>query len=79
MCVYIPHSLTLCVTERQVVRKRTMSFQSLEQQIKAPKLLLTDYAKMENPDLVFWGLLGLHDFVRAHGRYPEPRNDGRKH
>eukprot|EP00041_Stephanoeca_diplocostata_P036480 m.1334633 g.1334633 ORF g.1334633 m.1334633 type:complete len:1101 (-) comp24875_c1_seq8:1780-5082(-) len=59
----------------QVVRKQTMSFQSLEQQLKEPTLLLTDYAKMDNSSLVFWGLLGVHDFVRAHGRYPAPRSD----
>jgi len=58
----------------QLVRKRKMDFQSLEDQIKAPTLLTTDFAKFENPGLIFAAFLALHDFEAAHSRCPEAGN-----
>lgn len=56
----------------QLVRRRRMEFQSLEEQIATPTLLTTDYAKFESPGLTFAAFLALHDFEAAEGRYPTP-------
>jgi hypothetical protein len=58
----------------QLVRKRRMDFQSLEEQIAAPAILTTDFAKFESPAITFAAFLALHDFEAAHSRYPVPGN-----
>eukprot|EP01061_Rhynchopus_euleeides_P014516 TRINITY_DN25124_c0_g3_i1.p1 TRINITY_DN25124_c0_g3~~TRINITY_DN25124_c0_g3_i1.p1 ORF type:complete len:1055 (+),score=516.54 TRINITY_DN25124_c0_g3_i1:80-3166(+) len=51
-----------------------MPFKPLEQAIKEPEFLTTDFAKFDAPNTLHMLFLGLHDFEKAKGHLPAPHN-----
>ena len=53
-----------------------IDFQSLEEQLKNPELLISDYAKFDRPLQLHIGIQALHKFAETHdGQLPRPHND----
>jgi len=56
----------------QVKQPKVLSFQSLEESMKEPGHMITDFAKFEAPDLLHVCYQVLHSFVAKNGRTPAP-------
>jgi len=56
----------------QVKKPKVLKFLTLEESIKNPEMVFTDFAKFESPDLAHHCFQILHSFVSANGRYPAP-------
>ncbi|KAJ6099078.1 hypothetical protein N7467_000613 [Penicillium canescens] len=60
----------------QVKMPKFIDFQSLEEQLKNPELLISDYAKFDRPLQMHIGIQALHKFAETHdGQLPRPHND----
>lgn len=60
----------------QVKRPVEISFQSLEQQIKTPEFLISDFAKFDRPNTLHVAFLALQGFQNKHeGRLPHPHDE----
>lgn len=56
----------------QVKKPKVLKFLPLEESLKNPEMLFTDFAKFESPDLIHHCFQILHSFVGANGRNPAP-------
>lgn len=56
----------------QVKKPQTMSFKSLEESMKEPEIVYTDFAKFEMPQLLHMCYQVLHSFTSKHARVPAP-------
>ncbi|KAJ9455430.1 Ubiquitin-like modifier-activating enzyme 1 [Diplonema papillatum] len=52
-----------------------MVFRSLEDSMREPEFLLTDFAKMDAPGTLHLLFLALHEFHKAHNHMPGPHNN----
>jgi ubiquitin-activating enzyme E1 len=60
----------------QVKMAKIIKFQSLEEQLKKPELMVSDFAKFDRPQQLHIGVQALHKFADAHqGELPRPHND----
>lgn len=59
----------------QVKKPVKLSFQSLEEQIKKPEFLVSDFAKFDRPNILHVGFLALHGFYNKHERLPYPHDE----
>ncbi|XP_063984107.1 ubiquitin-like modifier-activating enzyme 1 [Diachasmimorpha longicaudata] len=59
----------------QVKMPKTISFKSLEESIKAPEFIITDFGKFDHPEQLHLAFLGLHEFQKVNGRLPRPWNN----
>lgn len=59
----------------QVLRRKEMDFKSLQEQLRTPDLLITDYAKFDRPPQIWLAIRAMHQFFSTHSRYPEPQNE----
>lgn len=60
----------------QIKKPVEVSFQTLEQQIKTPELLISDFAKFDRPNTLHVGFLALQGFANKHeGRLPHPHDE----
>ncbi|KAI3300289.1 hypothetical protein DTO002I6_1012 [Penicillium roqueforti] len=60
----------------QVKMPKFIDFQPLEDQLKKPELLMSDYAKFDRPQQLHIGIQALHKFAETHdGQLPHPHND----
>lgn len=61
---------------KQVKMPKFIDFQPLQEQLKNPELLISDYAKFDRPQQLHIGIQALHQFAEAHdGQLPRPHND----
>lgn len=56
----------------QVKKPQTLSFKSLEESIKEPEMVYTDFAKFEMPGLLHVCYQVLHSFISKYSRVPGP-------
>ncbi|BCR90544.1 E1 ubiquitin-activating protein ubaA [Aspergillus chevalieri] len=60
----------------QVKMPRFVDFESLDQQIKKPELMVSDFAKFDRPQQLHIGIQALHKFAENHdGQLPRPHNE----
>lgn len=60
----------------QVKMPKFIDFQPLDEQLKKPELMVSDFAKFERPQQLHIGVQALHKFAEAHdGQLPLPHND----
>lgn len=60
----------------QVKMPKTITFQSLSEQLKNPELLMSDFAKFDRPQQLHVGFQALHEFVgRNGGSLPRSHSD----
>ncbi|KAL9099513.1 MAG: hypothetical protein Q9163_004993 [Psora crenata] len=60
----------------QVKMPKIVQFQSLRQQLKAPELLMSDFAKFNRPQQLHVGIQALHEFASQHdGELPRPHSE----
>lgn len=60
----------------QVKMPKVIDFQPYEEQLKAPELLISDFAKFDKPMQLHKGILALHKFRDQHkGEFPRPHNN----
>lgn len=59
----------------QVKQPSVMKFESLEEQIKNPESIISDYSKFDRPNDLHVGFLALHGFRNKHNRLPKPYDD----
>lgn len=59
----------------QVKQPVKLSFQSLQEQIKKPEFLFSDYAKFDRPNTLHVGFLALHGFYSKYERLPKPHGE----
>lgn len=60
----------------QVKMPKFIDFQPLDEQLKKPELMVSDFAKFERPQQLHIGVHALHKFAEAHdGQLPLPHND----
>ncbi|CAI8051799.1 Ubiquitin-like modifier-activating enzyme 6 [Geodia barretti] len=61
---------------RQVKVPKTLTFESLESQLRTPDCLLVDFAKMEAPSQLHTAFMALHQFSLSHdGELPRARSE----
>ncbi|KAF2880951.1 hypothetical protein ILUMI_25232 [Ignelater luminosus] len=60
---------------QQVKMPKTLSFKPLQEAIKSPEYLITDFAKFELVGQIHLAFATLHKFIEQHGRVPKPWND----
>ncbi|KAL9125982.1 MAG: hypothetical protein Q9217_004897 [Psora testacea] len=61
----------------QVKMPKIIHFQSLKEQLKAPELLMSDFAKFDRPQQLHIGFQALHEFANQHdGELPRPHSEG---
>jgi len=58
----------------QVKMPKTVVFKSLEESVQDPEQIITDFAKMENPNQMHLGFRALDKFVVENARLPRPWN-----
>lgn len=58
----------------QVKMPKTINFKSIQESIKTPEFLISDYAKFDRPQQLHVGVQALHAFVQGHGYLPRPYN-----
>lgn len=58
----------------QVLMPVNINFKSLNESLRQPEFLITDFSKMDYPDQLHLCFIGLHNYVEQNGRYPRPRN-----
>lgn len=60
----------------QVKMPNFVDFQPLEEQLKKPELMISDFAKFDRPQQLHIGVQALHKFAEAHdGQLPRPHNE----
>lgn len=60
----------------QVKMPKLIDFQPLEEQLKKPELMMSDFAKFDRPAQLHVGFQALHEFANHHnGQLPRPHND----
>lgn len=60
----------------QVKMPKFIDFQSLEEQLKKPELVISDFAKFDRPQQLHVGIQALHKFAEANnGKFPRPHSD----
>ncbi|AET39074.1 E1 ubiquitin-activating protein UBA1 Ecym_3613 [Eremothecium cymbalariae DBVPG len=60
----------------QVKMPSTMSFKALEESLKDPEYLISDFSKLDRSAQLHLGFQGLHQFViKNNGQFPRPLND----
>jgi ubiquitin-activating enzyme E1 len=60
----------------QVKMPKFLDFQPLQEQIKKPELLISDFAKFDRPQQLHIGVQALHHFAEAHGgQFPRPHHE----
>ncbi|KAJ5098199.1 hypothetical protein N7532_005200 [Penicillium argentinense] len=60
----------------QVKMPKFVDFQPLEEQLKNPEFLISDFAKFDRPQQLHIGIQALHKFAEAHDRQlPRPHHD----
>lgn len=59
----------------QVKQPAHVKFQSLEEQIKNPEFLVSDFAKFDRPNNLHVGFLALQGFRNKHNRLPKPHDE----
>ena len=59
----------------QVKMPKFIDFQPLEEQIKKPELVISDFAKFDRPIQIHIGVQALHKFAEKHGGFPRPHNE----
>ncbi|KAI9799799.1 MAG: E1 ubiquitin-activating protein [Sarcosagium campestre] len=60
----------------QTKMPKFINFESLEQQLKKPTLLISDFAKFDRPQKLHIGFQALHAFADGHdGKFPRPHNE----
>ena len=61
----------------QVKMPKILKFQSLQEQIKKPTLMISDFAKFDRPQQLHIGVQALHAFADTHdGQLPKPHHEG---
>jgi ubiquitin-activating enzyme E1 len=61
----------------QVKMPKFLDFQPLQEQLKKPELLISDFAKFDRPQQLHIGVQALHHFAEAHdGQFPRPHHEG---
>lgn len=61
---------------KQVKMPKFIDFQPLEEQLKSPEFLISDYAKFDRPQQLHIGIQALHKFSQVHnGQLPRPHNE----
>lgn len=58
----------------QVKMPKVLSFKPLQEALKAPEIVYTDYGKFEHPQQLHLAFQALHKFVEKNGRVPKPWN-----
>lgn len=58
----------------QVKMPKTLSFKSLEESIKAPEFLISDYAKFDYPGQLHLAFIALDEWTKTKGTPPRPWN-----
>ncbi|KAI9930328.1 E1 ubiquitin-activating protein [Aspergillus wentii] len=60
----------------QVKMPKFVDFQSLNEQLNKPELMISDFAKFDRPQQLHIGVQALHKFAEAHdGQLPRPHSD----
>ncbi|THC92753.1 hypothetical protein EYZ11_007771 [Aspergillus tanneri] len=60
----------------QVKMPKFVDFQPLDEQLKKPELMVSDFAKFDRPQQLHIGVQALHKFTDAHeGQLPRPHNE----
>lgn len=59
----------------QVKMPKRVSFKSLEDSLKQPEFLISDFAKFDRPPLLHAAWQALSEFWQSNGRLPRPRNE----
>jgi ubiquitin-activating enzyme E1 len=60
----------------QVKMPKFIDFQPLAEQLKTPKLMISDFAKFDRPQQLHFGVQALHEFAENHkGAMPRPHNE----
>ncbi|CAH2244601.1 ubiquitin-like modifier-activating enzyme 1 [Pararge aegeria] len=59
-------------TVTQVKMPKILNFKPLNESVKNPEFLITDFGKMDYPQQLHVGFLALHKFKDAEGRLPKP-------
>jgi len=59
----------------QVKQPAVLKFLSLEESIKRPEHLLSDFAKMDRPDQLHLAFQAIHAFRQKHRKWPTPRDE----
>lgn len=60
---------------QQVKMPKTLSFKPLQEAIKSPEYLITDFAKFELVGQIHLAFAALHKYIEQHGRVPKPWNN----
>ena len=61
---------------QQVKMPKFVDFKPLDEQLKKPELMVSDFAKFDRPQQLHIGIQALHMFAEAHeGQLPRPRNE----
>lgn len=58
----------------QVRMPKNIDFKPMQESIKNPEYLISDYAKFDRPQQLHIGVQALHAFVQGHGYFPRPYN-----
>lgn len=58
----------------QVKMPKVIDFKPLSEALKAPEMLISDWAKFDRPQQLHIGFQALHAFAEQHGRLPRPHN-----
>ncbi|EDQ87461.1 uncharacterized protein MONBRDRAFT_33365 [Monosiga brevicollis MX1] len=58
----------------QVKMPKKMAFKSLEESLKDPEYVMSDFAKWDRPGLLHVGFQAISAFREKHGRFPQPGN-----
>ncbi|KAF2458969.1 putative ubiquitin-protein ligase [Lineolata rhizophorae] len=60
----------------QVKKKKVMQFNSLQEELKNPTLMMSDFAKFDRPAQLHVGFQALHKFAENHGgAFPKPHGE----
>lgn len=61
---------------QQVKMPKFVDLKPLDEQLKKPELMVSDFAKFDRPQQLHIGIQALHKFAEAHeGQLPRPRNE----
>ncbi|XP_034942193.1 ubiquitin-like modifier-activating enzyme 1 [Chelonus insularis] len=58
----------------QVKMPKTLTFKPLDESLKAPEYLITDFGKFDHPEQLHLAFLTLHEFVKTKNQLPRPWN-----
>lgn len=60
----------------QVKMPKKVQFKSLEEAMKEPEFVMTDFGKFDRPGILHIAFQTLHSYIKQHGSQPKPWNDG---